>query len=324
MSMLSSSNRYSPDYIEGVVLFVDADKYRCSVKTVNGKILQDVIWLMPTGGSSETGMHITPNVRDMVLISTSLGYPVILGCLPIIGLPNQEIISITGAAGASPKTTSTLQGSAVANPGKPSDLIPGDFVYSTKGGGLISVMASGISILRASSLAQIIFSKYEGLGRLVARNYQRFSDSSSFVSSSMVGRLYTWFGMDWNISNNRNGTERYQEVYGDVAAGEVLRGVPGPGLSIPAQDTRVIKKWLKNDSGAEVMSEVLLKDGTITVTIGGSSGSVYEITPSSVKITSPVITLAGIVTCTTGATGVFTTPTGSTVTVQDGIITNIV
>lgn len=280
--MLSSPNKYSPDYIEGIVLYVDSEKYICSVKTVDGKILQDVTWLLPTGGNSETGMHVTPNIQDMVVISTSLGYPLILGTKPRLGKPAPESASITGAAPTiSLKATTSIKGVVVGNPCKPLDMVPGDFAYTTKGGGLIAALLSGIVVLRSSPLSQIIITKYEGLVRIVNRNYQRFSESSSYAAVSIKGRVYDWFGADWSMLKNKASTERYNEVYGDVAAGEVLRGFPDPAVSLPAQDTRVVKKWLKDASGAEVMSEVLTQDGSIVVTVGGAKTT---ISPTGVKV----------------------------------------
>jgi hypothetical protein len=110
-------------------------------------------------------------------------------------------------------------------------------------------------------------SKFEGLVRVVTRNYQRFSDASSNVSTNMKGRLYEFFGADWSIIKNQTGQERYQEVYGDVAAGEVLRGFPSPSIIIPAQDTRVRKQWLKDALGNSVMIETLFQDGQVTLVI---------------------------------------------------------
>jgi hypothetical protein len=54
-------------------------------------------------------------------------------------------------------------------------------------------------------------------------------------------------------------------------------------------------------------------DGTVMIDLMGGQ----------VTVTAALITLDGSASVTTGATGSFTTPTGDTVTVQDGIITNI-
>ena len=59
-------------------------------------------------------------------------------------------------------------------------------------------------------------------------------------------------------------------------------------------------------------------------------GGVLNLTPTQyialvagIMITSPQVTTSGNLAVGTGASGVFTTPTGQTITVQDGIIVNI-
>lgn len=268
MSNLNSPHRYNPSFIEGYVLNVDPVAFVCSVKTINGKILQDVKWLLPTGGFSETGMHVSPNVQDRVLISTALGYPLILGCIPRLGTYNGELHTITGASPAPDLGTDAVTSGATSpDASRPVDFVPGDFMYTARGGSLIAVLSSGLAVLKASTLSQIVLSKFEGLVRVVTRNYQRFSDASSRVSTNMKGRLYEWFGADWLFANNQQGNERYNEVYGDVAAGEVLRGFPAPGVTLPAVDTRVRKQWLKDAVGNSITIETLYQDGSVTFVV---------------------------------------------------------
>ena len=272
--MLSSPHNHDPNFIEAIVLTVDPIRFICSVKTINGKPLKEVRWLLPTGGSTEFGSHFTPLVGDRVLISTSLTYPLILGTIPSIGADNNDQISMTGSpATPDPGTDSTMGGGIAANSFKPVDFVPGDFVYRAKGGSMLAVLTGGITLLKASTLSQIVMSKFEGLVRIVTRNYQRFSDSSSRVSTNMKGRLYEWFGVDWLITNNRNGTERYQELYGDVAAGELLRGTPSNVTTLPAVDSRVKKEWLLDSNGNAVMVETLKQDGSITLTVQNAAGT---------------------------------------------------
>jgi hypothetical protein len=272
--MLSSPHKVNPSFIEATVLHVNSKTFTCSVKTIIGQIYSDVRWLMPTGGYTETGLHVTPNIQDRVLVITSLGYPLIIGCIPKLGAYNGETPSMTDSAPmVEVGSSSTLKGKVSANPSKPSDYLPGDFVYTVRGGGLLAILSSGIAILKASTLAQIIITKFEGLVRIVSRNYQRFSDSSTYVSVNMKGRLYDWFGSDWLMSRNKNNTERYEEVYGDVAAGEVLRGAPAPGISLPSRDTRIRKQALKDASGNVVMVETLYEDGHVIVRVQNTSNS---------------------------------------------------
>jgi hypothetical protein len=268
MSNLNSPYPYYSGFVEATVLSVDPIRFMCSVKTINNKIMQEVRWLLPTGGFTESGMHFTPNIQDRVLVSTSLGYPLILGCIPRLGAYAGETSSATGAE-PSPDmgTDSEVSGAAMNNPSKPADFSTGDFMFTARGGALLGVLTSGIAILKASSLAQIVMSRYDGLVRIVGRNYQRFSDVSSRVAANMRGRLYEWFGMDWDITKNQSGQERYQEVYGDVAAGEVLRDHTASTTVPPAQDARIRKQWLKDAVGNSIMIETLYNDGHLTFVV---------------------------------------------------------
>jgi len=54
------------------------------------------------------------------------------------------------------------------------------------------------------------------------------------------------------------------------------------------------------------------------------SNSVETLTPSGVAFATPVVSTTGNLSVGTGWSGVFTTPTGQTVTVQNGIIINVV
>ena len=289
--MFGSPHSYDPSFIEATVTSVDPKRFICSVKTMNGKFFSEVKWLSPTGGYTEGGMYTMPAIQDRVLISTSLGYPLILGCIPRVGSPSETPHSLTGAASlADPGTDSTLRSGITANPGKPIDYLPNDFVYEAKGGATIAVLASGAAILKASPLSQIILSRFEGLLRLVTRNYQRFSDASSNVSANMKGRLYEWFGADPDITKNRTSQERYQELYGDVAAGEALLGNPDPSIAMPVADSRIRQRWLKDSSGAIIMTETLGLNGDTELRVTNNSGNTVSIIT---KVDSTVISVNG-------------------------------
>ena len=315
MSILNSPHKYSPSLIEATVTHVDPVRYFCTVTTVNGKLFHDVKWVVPTGGSTSEGFHMTPNAGDQVLVTTELGYPLILGCIPRANIPDAVISSVTN----SPSTTlipgdTMLRGEVVNGPGKPSDFSVGDLTYSTSSGNSISILKGGVNVFKASSLSQLVMSKYEKLVRVVASNYQRFSDGMSEVTANVAGRMYTWRGFDTDIRRSIEGRELYNEVFGDVAAGEVLRGSPGSGTSSPAQGSVWVKKWLKNPAGATVMSSELNASGTITDIVGSSHrtmsssnivGSVgvtaYSLTPVSYSVRSISITSSGVLANTVSA-----------------------
>jgi phage baseplate assembly protein gpV len=85
-----------------------------------------------------------------------------------------------------------------------------------------------------------------------------------------------------------------------------------PPPAVPSGET-----WIIHRSGS------LLKfhnDGSIEIE---ASSGITALSPSNITLTAPVISLVGNVSVSTGSTGSYTTPTGETVYVQDGITTNI-
>lgn len=266
-SLLSSSYKYDSNFIEGTVTSVDPIRFVCSVKTIKGQFLNNITWLLPTGGTGVTGVHFSPSLGDKVLISTSLSYPLILGCIPRLGLPStSNSISGNDIPVDAGNSTHMVNG-YTANPDKPKDFVPGDFAITTESGGLFAVLSSGGMLLKASQLAQIFLSPFGDLVRIVGRNFIRFSDASSRASINAKGKLYEWFGVDWDLLHNRTNTERYNEAYGHVAAGESLRGEPESLVSVPARDSRIRKYWLKNAGGTDVMIETLFEDGKMTILV---------------------------------------------------------
>lgn len=283
-ALFSSSFQYDPSQEEAFVTYVDPVRGLCSVKTLKNQILVDVRWLSPTGGSSAGGIHAAPKLGDRVLVSTALTYPIIYGVIPVIGEP-EGMISATNSGGAMDVgTASSLRNGYVTNPNKPSDYSQGDIAMTSPGGGILSMLSSGGVVLKASALSQLVLTKFGNLARLVARNFQRFSDASSEVAVNVKGRLYHWFGQDIEFSRTSTGTHRYNEVVGDVALGEVYKS---DGLSIdstvtlPATDDRLKKIWLVQADGTPLMTETLYSDGKVELIIGESK---VIVTPTDITL----------------------------------------
>ncbi|WP_443699239.1 hypothetical protein [Pseudomonas sp.] len=64
-------------------------------------------------------------------------------------------------------------------------------------------------------------------------------------------------------------------------------------------------------------------NGAPTQYVQFTGGGINVVSPSNITLKAPLISAVGNVSISTGATGTFTTPMGDTVTVQDGIVTNI-
>lgn len=267
--LLQSPYNYDSNFVEGTVTNVDPIRFSCSVKTVKGSYLDEVTWLLPTGGSGKAGVHFTPNIGDYVMVNTGLTYPVIMGALPRLGLGTTTQNNMSGSdLGVDTGNSTNMKGGYTANPDKPSDFAPGDHVITTEGGGIFGMMANGSTLIKASPLAQIFLSKFDDVVRVVARNWERFSDVSQQTAANVSGRLYEFMGWERSLDRSKTGLYELSDIIGDVAAGEVLRGEPNPSTSLPAADTRVRKYQLVSHVGSPLMTETLTEDGMIVCTIG--------------------------------------------------------
>jgi len=277
--LFSSPHSYDSNFIEGTVTNVDPIRFVCSVKTMKGQFFDQVQWLLPTGGAGKSGMHISPNVGDQVVISTSLSYPIIIGSLPRMGLPTTELTNVTGATLAvDGGNSSDMRNGYSANPNKPSDFTPGDYVITTEGGGIFAMLANGSALIKSSPLAQIIVSKFDDLVRVVARNWERMSDIGQQTIANVSGRMYEFIGWDRNLNRSKVSIYELKDIVGDVAAGEVLKGDPNPDITLPAKDSRIRKYSLENNAGSELMTEVLTDDGKIVVVVhnGGTTTTTHD------------------------------------------------
>ncbi len=324
--LFSSPHAYDSDYREATVTNIDPIRFVCSVRTVRGQFFSDVAWLLPSGGSGKSGMHLAPNIGDQVIICTSLGYPIILGALPRIGTPSTELNSVSGSSlGADAGNSSNLKNGYSGNPNKPADFAPGDYGITSEGGGGFSLMANGSASLKASPLSQIFLSKFDDIVRVIARNWERFSDSGQHTAANIAGRTYEFFGWDRSVSKSKNSIYELTDIIGDVAAGEVHKGDPSPDISSPAKDSRIRKYALDNK-----MVEVLTDDGKVVVTVnnGGVATKVHDNslvqttvtngTTSTLTVTQSTLILDynGIATITINPDSIITSYNNSAVTVH--------
>jgi hypothetical protein len=274
MSIFTPPLEYDDKIMEATVTNVDPIRFVCSVKTVRGQYFNEVPWLLPIGGSGKNGMHFAPSIGDQVVLSTGLTYPVIIGSLPRLGTRSTALTNVSGSdLGLDAGNNTNMKNGFVTNPNKPSDFTPGDQVFTSEGGGIFALLANGSLLLKSSTLAQIFITKFDDLVRVVARNWERFSDASQQTAANVKGRLYEYMGWERNLNRSKNGLYELQDVVGDVAAGEVLRGEPNPSVSLPAADDRVRKYWLQDDGGNVRMVEILYEDGKLDLTVKDVAGT---------------------------------------------------
>lgn len=281
------SNPIRPDTYsdEGTVLQVDAQRFLCKVKTKRQQILPMVTWITPNGGSGRGGDRFTPNVGDRVLVNHSLGYPIIVGCLP----------RIQGEGGATPQTIHDgLSGIDTGNYGpsistiagdqnKPKDFIPGDRVISSPGGALIAALRGGSVLLRASRTAEVFLNKIHGLVRIFSRNWEHFSDVSSDVIRNYKGHVYRYIGYAQDYGKTKIEDYRLHYYYGDTSAAEAIKTHYNSYTGTPAANVNLFKEQVTSDTATELMrrtiaingnEEVYITDGSTFIRMNAAAGQI--------------------------------------------------
>jgi hypothetical protein len=275
MSLFTPSMPYDSNVMEAIVTNVDPLRFVCTVKTVRGQYFNEVSWLLPTGGAGKNGMHLAPSINDQVVVWTGLSYPIIVGSLPRLGTPNTSLTSTSGQELSIDAGNNTnIRGGFVTNPSKPADFVPGDQIMTTEGGAVLGALQNGSIIAKASALAMVLISKFDDLVRIVARNFERFSDVGQQTAANVKGRLYEFLGWDRSLARSKVGIYELQDVVGDVAAGEVLRGEPNGTTTLPGADTRLRKYWLTDPAGNSIMVEILYDNGKLDLVVQNADASI--------------------------------------------------
>lgn len=251
-------------FVEATVMSVDAIRFTCTVKTVQGQLLGNVGWIMPTGGTSRSGDHHTPKFGDRVIVAHVTGTPLILGHLSRPG-DDDETFPISIHDGSAPSDTGSytnVNKDVISNPNKPEDLHIGDHIKTSEGGGLFGLLRGGSFIAKASMLAQIFITKYDDLVRVVGRNWELFTDVCVDVCVSVRGQIYRYIGYGNKVSDSRAGTFAYEEFYGNTAAAQALKDNYIHATEAP-EDDGIVRKY-----HAGAMTETLATGGNLTRTTG--------------------------------------------------------
>lgn len=293
MSLLNSSFSDNAGMLEAMVTSVDPVKFMCDCKTLKGQRLQNVSWLVQAGG---TDIH-TPDLGDRVLITTLTSYPLIIGVIPRIGAVAEFSSQIgTGTPSTNQGSSTGLSGGFQGNPDKAVDFTSGDRIQTNKSGGFVGILREGTAIIKASPVAQIITSRWDDLVRIIGRNYDLFCDFSGETIANIYGRLYRYYGFNRVLSQSQNSQYEYEEIHGDIVAGEYCKDNPfATPKTIPAASTLVIKKRLlgRGEFG-DLMVETLDESGEMVITIADDSGSSIQTANSTLikdQVASSTITI---------------------------------
>lgn len=275
--LFNSPNGLDYNFDEGTVTQVDVYRKVCVVRTLKGKVLNSVQWLSPSGGSDREGDRFSPQIGNRVVITHSLGYPVILGFLPKIqDAGGSAPVNIQGSNSVVDTGDYTAEsGSILPDSNSPSDMVIGDRVFTSRGGGQILLALSGSILLRASQLSQVFLDKARGLVKVVSRLWEHFTDVSSDVVYNLNSRVYRYTGYTYTFNNSKVENYQLHFMYGDVQAADTIKTSYASVTSAPAFSNVVYKEKITGSgesSGTELMHRTLSLDGSeeVYVTNGSS------------------------------------------------------
>jgi hypothetical protein len=271
--MFGNPAKIDPSKLEGTVTAVDTDRLVANVTTLTGQKLIGVPWLIPTGGSTRGSDSCTPHMGDRVYIDSGLGHPVIIGSLPKWQTGDNSfplsIDSGTSLVDTGNFTTAT-SGNAVPNQNKPQDMLQGDRVLGSFGGGMIAILRGGSLLLKSSSLASIFVSKLDDVVKIVSRNWIHFSDVATDVMKNIGGRIYRYTGYTNDFTNSKEENYQLNLYYGDTALAEVAKS--GTVSSPPATNTIIFKEQIEGTSN-ELYHRTLDLTGNVEILITGAGGT---------------------------------------------------
>lgn len=240
--MYSNSNDPNSVFVKAKVLNVDIKRGVCRCVTDNGHMLTNVRWGYPLGQHKERGDNSHPVPEERVVLVKVAGEHVIFMSTGAPQVLDSTVrASINRGRGASDFHERFNQSNGDDNlrreGSSPSEMVPGDKVFTGDRGGLFGLLRGGTFIAKASALSQIIISKLDDLVRIVSRNYEMFSDAMVHYSVNLRGRPYTYLGYFQTQTSSRQDSPDYYEVFGDVACGdEAKENYLSEGLTLPATD----------------------------------------------------------------------------------------
>jgi hypothetical protein len=265
---------------EGTVTEIDAKRKLCRIKTMSGRNLNSVTWLSSFGGASRGSDRGTPLLGDRVLIDSRLGYPIIIGSAPRLqGSDNIFPLSIDqGAELVDTGSFSPANDNIIPDQNSPADMVSGDRILSSQGGGMVAILRGGSLLLRSSRLAEIFISKWDDVVRVVSRNWEHFTDASADTIKNIAGRVYRYTGYANTAAAGKIENYQYEQFIGDVGLAETSKDTYFD-LS-GATDTRIYKEQVPG-----VLTRQLYLDGTSDTKSGAGPFTRVKQTPAMTEIT---------------------------------------
>lgn len=275
--MFSNPNEIDYNFDEGIVTEVDIVRKLCRVKTIKGQNLNAVQWGVAYGGSSRGGDRGSPTLGDKVIIHNGLGFPVIIAKLPRLqGGDNIFPIPIDTGEQVDTGNFGPANSNVFADQNFSTDMVAGDRTISSEGGGIFGVLRGGSILLRSSRLAQILISKLDDVIKIMARNWELYTDVFSDVAFNVQSRIFRYVGYANNFSDSRVEAYSFHQYAGDVAMAQATKtDYANAPTGAPATDDRIYKEQVTTGSGGGT-TELMRRE----VHLDGKNDLVVQVSPT--------------------------------------------
>jgi hypothetical protein len=200
------------------------------------------------------------------MISTGLGFPVILGFFPRLqtGDGAQPLKINTGENIVDTGSYSPEGALTWGDQNKPKDSLLGDRVISSIGANFLALLRGGSVILRSSRAAEIFMSNYYNLVRVVSRNWEHFTDVGSDVVRNFSGRIYRYTGYAPTFALAKEEDYKLHFYYGDTKAAETIKTGYNTYSGTPSTNTIIYKEQITDTPSStprEIMYRTIKIDG---------------------------------------------------------------
>lgn len=270
---------------EGSVTEIDVHRKVCKVKTLSGQNLTGVSYIQPSGGSTRAGDRTTPLLGDRVIVDSSLGYPIISGYLPRLQTTTTSSVYIDGGDTLIDTGNFSSAGkNVIGDQSSPKDMVIGDRVITSPGGGMISLLRAGSLLIRSSRMSEIFLNKMMDLVRISSRNFEHFTDVSSDVIRNIKGRIYRHIGYSKKIQDAKVESYTYNQYIGDVALAEEFKTDYTKSDTLPAEDNIIFKEQIldrESPEPFELMKRELYLNGNENIVIKSGDGAIFTHTFST-------------------------------------------
>ncbi len=300
----SSSSTGLPDFFKAQILSVDPATHTCTIQAYGSNEERSGVPIMRSALDPDLrgGQTSLPKPGAIAVCNNCLPGepPFIIGYLPESSArqaPHGETDTSQDPGDAARRSVLTLASTAFGKDdplhartgeasyleGQGADMAPGDWsVQSTDGNGL-GVLEGGVTVFRANDLAQILGFKVGDLIRIVARNFELFTDLGELKLTSEAGKAsFSFKGStelrdanpekdDWNIECGMGepGTLFYLRFLGPSK--KVLAGLTvSPAGDIAIEGNSIVERSSSGAEGgaqAKASSNLLIK-GSDTKDVG--------------------------------------------------------